>query len=146
MCVSEKNRIVFNHVPINAWATMKKSLLYASLVLTGVLGPLARSEAEVKFRVLSGQETGLGPIIQSWYDESQAQNQGQWWPWGITLLDYDNDGDQDVVASQHHRLGAVLAINQFKETGRIYFVNGNAQIGFPNPVDLAINASNEGPF
>ena len=85
------------------------------------------------FKVLSGADTGLKKIIEDWsaeaLEKAGGKGDGSWWLWGLTALDIDNDGDADFVPTHHSGLGGLILKNQFKETGKVTFVNVTAEMG-----------------
>lgn len=53
-----------------------------------------------------------------------------WWLWGLTGIDYDRDGDTDLIVTIHGPAGhGVFLKNQFRETGKLAFTNVTEELG-----------------
>ncbi|MCZ7644290.1 MAG: VCBS repeat-containing protein [Planctomycetota bacterium] len=67
----------------------------------------ASAHAEsVAFTPAAEPATGLKAIVQKWHDDELARQGGKfgshgWWPWGLSAIDYDNDGAPDLIPSHH---------------------------------------------
>jgi hypothetical protein len=66
-------------------------------------------------------DTGIEAALGLW----KKTYPNAWWPWGLTALDYDNDGDQDLVVSQHNGGSAVLR----KVGGKFSWVDVGSPLG-----------------
>ncbi|HUU42229.1 MAG TPA: VCBS repeat-containing protein [Planctomycetota bacterium] len=89
---------------------------------------------DVKFRTVPAQETGIKPILEKWQADELARHGGEkpshwWWPWGLTAIDYDRDGDLDLVPTHHGSPGGLVLRNQLVETGRLTFTNATEALG-----------------
>jgi len=88
----------------------------------------------VEFKTVSAQETGIKPILEKWRADELATHGGKkpshwWWPWGLTVIDYDRDGDLDLIPHHHGTPGALILQNQFVQTGKLTFVNVTKALG-----------------
>lgn len=81
------------------------------------------ASAQVSFETRTGTQTGLLPnCMQTWYDEEVAAGkQGDFWMWTLASIDYELDGDDDLMAFSHRNIGGHLCKNLFKETGQVTF-------------------------
>lgn len=93
------------------------------------------SKSSITFKVISGEANGSKVILEKRQAEVKKKKGGKlashdWWLWGLTGIDYDRDGDPDFLVTIHGP-GAhgVLLKNQFKETGKLQFVNVNRELG-----------------
>ena len=88
----------------------------------------------VDLQVISGEETGLTKIMENWAADELQRQGGKygdhgWWLWGLTAVDFDNDGDADLVPTHHGSSGGLLIRNLLKETGKLTFTNATAAMG-----------------
>ena len=98
----------------------------------------------IRFKLIAGDENGSKEIL----DKRQAEvveKKGaklvshDWWLWGLTGIDYDRDGDPDFLVTIHGAgANGVLLKNQFKETGKLGFVNVNRELGVDWQLPAAI--------
>ncbi|HUU43406.1 MAG TPA: VCBS repeat-containing protein, partial [Planctomycetota bacterium] len=92
--------------------------------------------ARLRLQPLS-EEIGLKQAVTKWKTDELARQGGKfgdhgWWPWGLRAFDYDLDGDYDLVAVQHGAPKSIVLRNTLRETGKLGFVNANAELGL-NP-------------
>ncbi|MCZ7644632.1 MAG: VCBS repeat-containing protein [Planctomycetota bacterium] len=80
----------------------------------GTQAALARREAEIREK--TGKPEG----------ESLGHN---WWLWGLANIDYDNDGDQDLIVGVHGPRHGIILKNQFRETGKVAFTDVTKELG-----------------
>ena len=89
--------------------------------------PAAKAaEGTFSFTELKGDQTGLKAIMEAWRADETARQGGKvsdWWPWGITVFDYDNDGDQDLLVCQHSKVGCSILRNNLVESGSLTFTD-----------------------
>lgn len=62
-----------------------------------------------------------------------------WWLWGLSAFDYDLDGDLDLIVCIHGGNGGLIIRNQWKETGRIAFVDATKELGIDGLVPSTDN-------
>lgn len=84
-----------------------------------VLVLLFTTFAEVSFNPIAGSETGLESIMTNW---------GAAWPWGVTLIDYNNDDKMDIIATNHGH-GGVIIKNVSTSPSTPQFQDVTAQLG-----------------
>jgi hypothetical protein len=90
------------------------------------------TQGTISFQTLSPASTGLGPIMRQWRADETARQGGRlqgYWPWGVTSIDYDNDGDLDLVVTQHGFTGGMVIKSLFSETGSVTYVNAMPELG-----------------
>jgi hypothetical protein len=102
----------------------------------GAAAETADATGRVVLQVLPGEETGLKVVMEAWKAEELQRQGGKfgdhgWWLWGLVVMDYDRDGDLDLVIQQHGAPQSIVVRNQLKETGKLTFTNANAELGLP---------------
>jgi hypothetical protein len=113
-------------------------VVFSSLVSGGIsvaaeTEPAARSG--ITFKVIEGAENGSLEILDKRKAEITEKKGGKisghdWWLWGLTGIDYDRDGDTDLIVTIHGPAGhGVFLKNQFKETGKLTFTNVTQELG-----------------
>jgi hypothetical protein len=124
---------------------LTRSVLCLSLCVSLTIGALQAGSLHaeeqiagknVSFKLLSGEETGLKAIMEKWAADELQRQGGKyidhgWWPWGLLAWDYNNDGAIDFLAAHHGAPLSIIIKNQFKESGKLTFVNANAELGLP---------------
>ena len=96
------------------------------LILLFVCISIPGQAQTVRFSTLSGEQTGLKALLSAWRAEEierQGGKLGSWWMWGLRFIDYDTDGDLDIIISQHATPGCTIARNNRVETGEITFTD-----------------------
>jgi len=89
----------------------------------------------IQFQSISGDENGAREILDKRQAELKEKKGGQlsghdWWLWGLTGIDYDRDGDTDLIVTIHGPAGhGVFLRNEFKETGKLTFTNVTKELG-----------------
>jgi FG-GAP-like repeat len=123
----------------NMHTILPASMLSLPLALLGserTPTPVKVEGEHAAFEVLTGETTGLRKIIEDWAAEERQAQGGKylsshgWWLWGLTAIDYDNDGDTDLLPSHHGLPGGLMLKNQFKETGKLTFIDATRSFGF----------------
>jgi len=125
----EDNRVNSNILALALACGLVSSALAADNKAT------ATAKSGIAFKIIEGAENGSQGIL----DKRQAEvreKKGRklaghdWWLWGLTGIDYDRDGDTDLVVTIHGA-GAhgVFLKNQFKETGNLSFTNVTKELG-----------------
>lgn len=111
---------------------MRTSLAFASLLFAG-LAALAADPPT--FKIVDGAANGTSGILERRKAEVIEKKGGKlgshdWWLWGLTGIDYDKDGDTDLIVTIHGggAHGTFLK-NMFKETGQLRFINANKELG-----------------
>lgn len=114
----------------------------ASLAWLATLLLWPAAGAENFFKAVEGTENGTQAILDQHTEAIKAKSNGKpsshaLWLWGLGNVDYDNDGDQDLIVSYHGpRHGRILK-NQWKETGKLTFVDVTTEMGIENEVPSA---------
>lgn len=75
---------------------MKRQNIFLLLMILFLLNS---ANSNISFKKLTGDETGLKSIMIQW---------GASWPWGLTLIDYNNDDKMDIIATNHGVGGAII--------------------------------------
>jgi|GEM_PF-459160 len=94
-----------------------------------------RTRSGISFRTSEGSENGSLEILDKRKAEITERKGGKlsghdWWLWGLTGIDYDRDGDTDLIVTIHGPAGhGVFLKNQFKETGKVTFTNVTHELG-----------------
>ena len=97
--------------------------------------PTATSKSGITFQAIDGAENGTKDILEARQAELTEKKGGKlsghdWWLWGLTGIDYDRDGDPDLIANIHGPAGhGVFLKNQFQETGKLTFTNVTKELG-----------------
>jgi hypothetical protein len=91
----------------------------------------------IVFQELSGEQTGLSAILETWKAAERKRQGGAlgshaWWPWGVVAFDYDRDGALDLLLQQHGSAGSLIARSRLRDTGKLNFVNANPDLGLPS--------------
>lgn len=93
------------------------------------------AKSGITFAVIEGSDNGSLEILDKRKAEI-AEKKGDklsghdWWLWGLTGIDYDRDGDTDLIVTIHGPSGhGVFLKNQFKETGKVTFSNVTKELG-----------------
>jgi hypothetical protein len=91
-------------------------------------------EGNIAFATLSPDQTGTLAIFQKWHAEELERQGGKfqshgWWPWGLTVFDFDGDGDLDLLPTHHGVAGGIILKSMLKETGKLTFVNVTKDLG-----------------
>ena len=133
---------------------MKTTMLMAALLMTAAaLGLLAAGGQEpaaeqqapkppaaapndpIVFKVLTGEQTGLKAIMETWRADELKRQGGkfkdshEWWPYKINVFDFDNDGALDLLVAHHGPPGCKILRNTIKETGKVAFADITRQLG-----------------
>jgi hypothetical protein len=124
----------------NAEAAMK-SMIQSTLVIILLSGVLLASE-DLSFKALDGKENGTAEILSKRKAEVAEKNGGKlgshdWWPWALTNIDYDNDGDQDLMVGIHGPRNGVVMRNNLRETGKLTFTDVTKELGVDGEVPAA---------
>ena len=89
----------------------------------------------ITFKIIAGADNGSLDILDKRQAEITAKKGGQlsghdWWLWGLTGIDYDRDGDTDLIVTIHGPAGhGVFLKNHFQETGELKFTNVTKELG-----------------
>ena len=132
------------------WAKVKlATAVFAVATLVGVSGagvihlaggqesaPVLRAPlpGSVSLKAIPGAENGTAEIIAKWKAKILEKRGGKfqshdWWWWGLSVIDYDADGDLDLVANVHGPAHGLILKNQWIESGRVAFVNATEELG-----------------
>ena len=109
---------------------MKRLLVITVLAVAAAPSVLGQGVTLTK---VPDDQTGLKAIVEKWKADELLRQGGAfkehgWWPWGVVALDYDNDGDVDLLAVQHGEPKTIVLRNELKEKGKLSFVNANAEL------------------
>jgi hypothetical protein len=93
-----------------------------------------KTAGNIRFQALTAEENGSRDILEKQHKEVIARAGGKpsghdWWLWGLTAFDYDQDGDADLVMTVHGPSHGVFLKNLFKETGKLTFQNVSQELG-----------------
>ncbi len=77
------------------------------------------------FTEIAGQAGVASAITRTTFDSVGVP---QYTTWAVTSLDYDNDGDQDLVAAVDFSSVALFK-NELRETGKLHFTNVTVKAG-----------------
>jgi RNA polymerase sigma factor (sigma-70 family) len=132
------------------WAKVKVAAAFFSIAaLVGVSGagaihrvrgeeiaPVLRAPlaGSVSLKAISGAENGTAEIIAHWKAKVLQKRGGNfqshdWWWWGLSVIDYDADGDLDLVANVHGPAHGLILKNLWIESGRVTFMNATPELG-----------------
>lgn len=132
-----------------------RGLVIAGLFLLGCFWQIAGAQTDSKpgataavrsgitFKIIDGAENGTQKILDQRQAELTEKKGGKlgshdWWLWGLTGIDYDRDGDTDLIASIHGPAGnGVFLKNQFQETGKLTFTNVSQELGVADKLPSA---------
>lgn len=113
------------------------ALVFACYAAEPQLGAKSTSaeKSGITFTISEGSDNGSLEIL----DKRKAQiaekkgdklSGHDWWLWGLTGIDYDRDGDTDLIVTIHGPAGnGVFLKNQFAETGKVTFTNVTQELG-----------------
>lgn len=113
---------------------MRTTLASAALLLA-VTGLSVRSAESPTFKIVDGAANGSRDILERRKAEVTEKKGGKlsghdWWLWGLTGIDYDKDGDTDLIVTIHGPTGhGVFLKNNFKETGQLTLTNVTKELG-----------------
>lgn len=95
----------------------------------------------VMFKKIDGSENGTKEILERHTAEIKAGKaklgSHDLWLWGLGNIDYDNDGDQDLVVSYHGPQHGMILKNMMKESGKLTFVDVTQELGIKGSVPSA---------
>ena len=125
------------------------SLLGAWILILLTSAPVDAQELQTKgksriaFKTISGEDNGSKAILDKRKAEILEKRGGKlqshdWWLWGLTSIDYDRDGDPDFLVTVHGPSHVVVLKNQFKETGKLTFVDVTKELGVDDNLPSAV--------
>lgn len=110
-------------------------LVISAMSLSLGADPKEQPKNKIAFKIISGADNGSLDILDKRKAEVTEKQGGKlsghdWWLWGLTAIDYDRDGDPDLLVTIHGPAGhGVVLKNQFKETGKLTFTNVTQELG-----------------
>ena len=119
-------------------------LLIAGLFLSAqVYAHDAKRKTGIAFKTIGGEENGSKAILDKRKAEILEKRSGKlqshdWWLWGLTPIDYDQDADPDFLVTIHGPNHGLVLKNQFKETGKLTFVDVTKDLGVDNILPAAM--------
>lgn len=127
-----------------------RAVLLAIAVIFGVAAQVNAQRSSAAHRRLvfeTATETGLSDILKQRRRALEKRagkplSSHAWWLWGLSTIDYDRDGDLDLIVCIHGSTNGLIIRNQRKETGKLTFVDVTQTLG----VDGAVPSTDNYPL